>query len=126
MKTSEKVSRRKFFAGLGLSALGTVGLYAAYRLSNPQVPEIQSSITTINRVGSETSAVAFHAETMLENLMIPWSLAFAPDGRMFFTERVGRINVVASGSSKPSLFSEIPVENDSEGGLLGLALSPEF
>jgi len=44
---------------------------------------------------------------------------------MFFTERVGRINVVAPGSSKPSLFSDVPVENDGEGGLLGLALSPE-
>ena len=126
MRTSEKVSRREFFAGLGLSALGAAGVYAAYRLSNPQIPEIQSSITTISQVGSETSTVAFHAETVLGNLMIPWSLDFAPDSRMFFTERVGRINVVASGSSKPSLFSEISVENDGERGLLGLALSPEF
>jgi len=63
---------------------------------------------------------------MIENLMIPWSLAFSPDGRMFFTERVGRINVVAPGSSKPSLFFEIPVANEGEGGLLGLALSPDF
>jgi glucose/arabinose dehydrogenase len=126
LKASEKVSRRRFLAGLGLSALGAAGLYAAYRLSNPEVPEIQSSITTISQVDSQISTVAFHAETVFENLTIPWSLAFAPDGRMFFTERVGRVNVVASGSSKPSLFCEVSVENDGEGGLLGLALSPEF
>jgi len=126
LKSSENVSRRKFLAGLGLSALGVAGLYAAYRLSSPQVPEIQSSVTTLGQVGSQTSTVAFHAETVLENLMIPWSLAFAPDGRMFFTERVGRINVVASGGSKPTPFSELPAENVGEGGLLGLALSPEF
>lgn len=126
MKTSEKLSRRRFLAGLGVSALGVMGLYAAYRLSNPQVAEIQSSITTSSQVGSQTSTFAFRVETVLEDLMIPWSLALAPDGRMFFTERVGRINVVAPNSSKPSLFSEVPVENVGEGGLLGLALSPEF
>jgi len=126
LKVSEKTSRRKFLTGLGLSALGVAGVYAAYRLSNPQVPQVQSSITTVGQVSSQTSTVEFHAETVLENLMIPWSLAFAPDGRMFFTERVGRINVVAQGSSKPSLFSEVPVETDGEGGLLGLALSPKF
>jgi glucose/arabinose dehydrogenase len=126
MKTSEKVSRRRFLAGVGLSALGAAGLYAAYHLSSPQVPQTQSPIATTSKVDSQTNTVAFHPETVAENLMIPWSLAFAPDGRMFVTERMGRINVVASDSSKPSLFSDISVEHVGEGGLLGLALSPTF
>ena len=30
-------------------------------------------------------------EVVAENLKVPWAIDFAPDGRMFFTERVGKI-----------------------------------
>ena len=33
-------------------------------------------------------------ETVVTDLQVPWSLAFAPDGRLFVTERPGRVRVV--------------------------------
>ena len=69
----------------------------------------------------------FKAETVVRNLVVPWSVAFAPDGRLFVTERPGRVRVVENGVllGTPAL-----TVNDvfavGEAGLLGLALDPAF
>jgi glucose/arabinose dehydrogenase len=67
-------------------------------------------------------------ETVATALEAPWALAFAPDGRIFVTERPGRLRVVtADGSLEPEPLARIEeVAAEGEGGLLGLALDPEF
>ena len=64
-------------------------------------------------------------ETVAENLEVPWSIAFAPDGRIFVTERVGKLRVIESGE-----LNRQPVKildaGRGEGGLLGIALDPNF
>ncbi|MDR5693831.1 MAG: PQQ-dependent sugar dehydrogenase [Armatimonadota bacterium] len=62
----------------------------------------------------------------MRNLEIPWALDFAPDGRIFLTERPGRIRIVRDGRLDPRPWATLPVAHVGEGGLLGLALSPEF
>ena len=54
-------------------------------------------------------------------------MAFAPDGRLFVTERPGRVRIVnvATGASELALTIE-GVLAQGEGGGLGLALDPEF
>ena len=42
-------------------------------------------------------AVRFRVETVAANLEIPRSIVFAPDGRMIFTERPGRVRVSEGG-----------------------------
>ena len=63
-------------------------------------------------------------ETVADNLKIPWELVFAPDGRIFFTERDGNLWVIKNESLE--LVATFPTSRMSEGGLLGLALDPEF
>jgi glucose/arabinose dehydrogenase len=62
-----------------------------------------------------------------KGLEVPWAIAFAPDGRMFFTERPGRVRVVENGRLRPQ---PLAIVDDSvhrgEGGLMGLALHPQF
>ncbi|HEY5619287.1 MAG TPA: PQQ-dependent sugar dehydrogenase [Vicinamibacterales bacterium] len=71
--------------------------------------------------------VRFTANTVATNLEIPWSMAFAPDGRLFVTERPGRVRILdlASRSSELALTLD-DVYAEGEAGLLGLALDPEF
>src|SRR5687767_3068422 len=38
--------------------------------------------------------VRFRVETIATGLDIPWSLAFAPDGRLFIAERPGRVRIM--------------------------------
>ncbi len=60
-------------------------------------------------------------------LEVPWSIAFAPDGRIFVTERPGRLRVIVDGKLQPApLFTFADVASRSEEGLMGLALHPQF
>lgn len=64
-------------------------------------------------------------ETVAENLDIPWSIVWTPDGTIFFTERNGDLRVIQDGIvlEKPVLSLEV---GGSEGGLLGIALDPNY
>jgi aldose sugar dehydrogenase len=61
----------------------------------------------------------------LKDLDTPWQIAFAPDGRIFFTERPGRVRVVENGVLKTWLDLGNVVEQ-TESGLTGIALDPNF
>lgn len=69
----------------------------------------------------------FKVEKILGNLEVPWSITFGPSGEMYFTERSGRLSVLPAGAAKPVLIAEIDdVVHQGEGGLMGLALHPDF
>ncbi|GIW42679.1 MAG: hypothetical protein KatS3mg076_3256 [Candidatus Binatia bacterium] len=65
-------------------------------------------------------------ETYASGLEVPWSLAFSPDGRLFVSERPGRIRVVRDGVVDPEPWRVLPVLALGEGGLMGIALHPDF
>jgi glucose/arabinose dehydrogenase len=69
----------------------------------------------------------FGVQVLVTGLQIPWSLAFAPDGRLFITERPGRVRVFANGQllAEPALVLT-DVFTSGESGVLGLALHPDF
>lgn len=65
-------------------------------------------------------------DTVASGLEVPWDLDFAPDGRIFLTERSGRIRVVEDGVLRPEAWAELDVARRSELGLMGIALAPDF
>lgn len=71
--------------------------------------------------------VRFAVETAVTSLEVPWSMAFAPDGRLFLTERPGRVRILnlTTGGSELALTLD-GVFAQGEAGLLGIALDPEF
>jgi glucose/arabinose dehydrogenase len=72
-------------------------------------------------------AVQFRVETIAGSLQVPWSLSFAPDGRIIFTERPGRVRVIENGRLRTQPLAVIgDVESRSESGLMGLTLHPQF
>src|SRR5207244_4895017 len=76
------------------------------------------------------SAPRLIATTVQSGLSIPWDLAFAPDGRMFVTERVGNILIYASaapGAAQLANVFPVPTINASgESGLMSIELDPAF
>ncbi|MBV6713346.1 PQQ-dependent sugar dehydrogenase [Paenibacillus chitinolyticus] len=77
------------------------------------------------------SSEPYTPEVVASNLETPWAIDFAPDGRIFFTERnSGRVRVIVNGQLKSApvitLGSPFYYMPKSEGGLLGLALDPDF
>lgn len=73
---------------------------------------------------------AVQTETIGRNLETVWSLAFAPDGRLFLTERPGRIRVIRHDSLLPTPWATLAVHESAarniESGLMGLAIDPAF
>ncbi len=68
----------------------------------------------------------FQVEVVAENLEVPWALAFAPDGRLFITERRGRVRVVQDGRLLAEPWATLEVAAVSEAGLMGIAIDPNF
>lgn len=74
-----------------------------------------------------SSQTNFRVETVVSNLEVPWSIAWAPDGRMFFTERPGRVRIYEKGQLRSQPLLVVPdVEPSGESGLMSLALHPQF
>ena len=41
--------------------------------------------------------IGVKVDVIADNLKVPWGIDFASDGRIFFTERPGRVNVIEDG-----------------------------
>lgn len=66
-------------------------------------------------------------ETVAGGLQHPWGLAFLPDGRMLVTERVGTLRSVSAEGAVSEPLAGVPaVVAEGQGGLLDIALSPQF
>lgn len=99
-----------------------ITLCSAYACNQP--PPGRGSGETEAAVDSQTK---FRVETVIGNLEVPWSIVWAPDGRMFFTERPGRVRVYEKGQLKAQPVFVVPdVELSGESGLMSLELHPQF
>ncbi|TVP60446.1 MAG: hypothetical protein EA351_00630 [Gemmatimonadales bacterium] len=65
-------------------------------------------------------------EELASGLEVIWDLAPVPDGRLFLTERPGRIRVIEDGVLQVEPWFELDVEAREEAGLLGMTLSRDF
>jgi aldose sugar dehydrogenase len=70
------------------------------------------------------------SETVVSGLEVPWGIAFLPNGDLLVTERPGRIRLVRDYNGNAQLEDQpvatFDIPSTSEGGLLGIALHPEF
>lgn len=65
-------------------------------------------------------------EVVAEGLDVPWEIRFFPDGALLVTERVGRVLRIDPADGATEELGRLPVAQEGEGGLLGVALDPEF
>ena len=91
---------------------------------------VAALVTAAGAAAAQTpSSVRFTFRPIVRGAAFPTNLAFAPDGRAFYTEKdTGRIRVIAAdGALLDRPFATLPVDHTSqEMGLLGLALHPDF
>jgi glucose/arabinose dehydrogenase len=65
--------------------------------------------------------------SVVARLSHPWAIAFLPEGGMLITERPGRLRVVRQGVLDPQPIPGVPpVRTDGNGGLMDIALHPQF
>lgn len=80
------------------------------------------------RAPEEKLGVAFAQSTVVEGLVNPWAFAFLPDGRILVTEwKAGTFRIVGKdGTLSEPVSGAPPVANRGQGGLLDVALHPDF
>ncbi len=101
-------------------ALGgcTLALAAAMAIATP--------LTAQDRV-YQSERGPYRVVTVVPELQDPWSIAFLPDGDMLVTERPGRLRIVSGGVLQPEPIAGVPpVRYGGQGGLLDVALHPDF
>ncbi len=75
----------------------------------------------------QTERGAIRLVTVASELEHPWGMAFLPDGRALVTERPGRLRIVTlDGTVGPALGGVPAVDAVGQGGLLDVALDPDF
>jgi len=78
-------------------------------------------------VAASKNLPSMKVETVAENVEIVWSIVFAPDGRVFFAERPGRVRLIENGKLRAAPFFTVPdISLSDEGGLMGMTLHPKF
>jgi glucose/arabinose dehydrogenase len=107
-------------AGLTVTLAGaTAGVEgaAARTIGSVVTPELTTS-----------DGVRLGVQLVRDGLEMPSALAFTPDGRILVGERQGRVRVLEGGTveSAPTQLDDAIVASATDGGLIGLALDPDF
>ena len=94
-------------------------------------PVVSTSPSDTTSAGSTTTGPSPTSSpataTIAKDLDVPWGLAFLPDGSALVTLRdKGQLLQVRSGQQPTVLGAVRGVQPDGEGGLLGVAVSPDF
>jgi Glucose/sorbosone dehydrogenases len=93
------------------------GSSVSARVSAAPVPQFQALPAT------EDDLVV---QVVAQGLEIPWEIRFLPDGALLVTERSGRILRIDQATGAVKELGRLPVAHVGEGGLLGMALDPDF
>jgi aldose sugar dehydrogenase len=81
----------------------------------------------ITKAPAQPTRSGVKVETFAKGVASPWGMAFLPDGRVIVTERPGRMRLVARDGRVSAPLGGVPaVAAGGQGGLLDVALSPDF
>ncbi len=90
-------------------------------------PDDPGTVTgTLDPATSSPSGPVRVTGTVETDLEVPWGLAFLPDGSALVTERDRAVISLVDGGSRREVGTIAETSPTSEGGLLGLAVSPDF
>lgn len=115
---------------LGLSFLVFIVVLAiltgVYFKMNKNTPSLNTQNIPSNQT-TDSNADFPLTSIVAQNLEVPWAIAFLPDGNMLVTERPGRVQLVSPKNSQTTMIANLSqVKQIGEGGLLGIALDPDF
>lgn len=109
---SDRAWNRFSFVAMAIIVLNTI-FYSCKKSTDDQSPKDSDGLT-YTEVASKTDT--------------PWQITFIPDGRILFTERIGRVRVIENGQlkSEPYLNLRDSTTEAGEAGLTGIIVDPAF
>lgn len=86
------------------------------------------NMTNIKIKSIKSRQLPYNIEVIAENLNVPWAIDINDNGNIYFTERSGAIRIIENGklNPQPLITFTAPFISQGEGGLMGIALDPNF
>lgn len=119
----------------GMPAFGTLlsdeeirGLVADIRDAHEHAKSAPPrSVVALSGTVKKSELHPFRIETVVDQLQVPWGIAFLPDGKMLVSERPGRLRVIEVGRGIVQTITGLPkVWERQDGGLLDVAVHPDY
>ncbi len=115
------------FAAAACGARTQAASHADWQTAAPNARGQSPAFAGQTRAPAMHSQFAIREQVIARGLAYPWGIAFLPDGRMLVTERDGRIRIITQqGSVSAPLLNLPPVAVGGQGGLLDIAVTPDF
>ncbi|QRF53600.1 PQQ-dependent sugar dehydrogenase [Rhizobium rosettiformans] len=93
----------------------------------PNAPDQQPAFSGQTRAPQPPESVSIQTEVVAEGLPHLWAMEFLPDGRMLVTAKQGAMHIIGTdGTAGPEIANVPEVLADGQGGLLDVALAPDF
>jgi glucose/arabinose dehydrogenase len=121
--------RTPLLAATAIAAAGPVFAQSGEPVAQgaPNAPEFEPAFEAQTRAPAADSEVRLAQETVAEGLVHPWGIAVLPEGGALVTERPGRLRHVAADGAVSEPIAGLPeVHAVEQGGLLDVALGPDF
>ncbi|MEO6718905.1 MAG: PQQ-dependent sugar dehydrogenase [Ferruginibacter sp.] len=79
------------------------------------------------RAAAVKTQTPFEGKLLTKDLKKPWGIVSLPDGRLLITEKDGSMRIATTtGTLSAPITGLLPVDNDGQGGLLGVTTDPGF
>ena len=93
----------------------------------PNSPQYKPAFQGQTRVAGVKTQAALDAKVLTDKLVNPWGIVSLPDGRFLITEKAGAMRIATSNGEVSAPITGLPKVNDNgQGGLLGLNIDPDF
>jgi aldose sugar dehydrogenase len=132
MRTSTRIAALALalLAGAGACGAGSRGQAPAGAPvdQGPPNTEFKPAFPGQTRAPAVRTRTPLQVTTIASGFDKPWAIAFLPDRRMLVTEKpTGRLFIVRpDGTKSPPVAGLPPVDGRNQGGLLGVALGPDY
>lgn len=95
--------------------------------TNPPNSDYKPAFPGQTRIAGVKTTTPYEAKVLTTALKHPWGLVPLPDGRFLITEKEGNFRIATTtGTLSAPITGAPPVNASGQGGLLGLALDPQF
>ncbi|SFI91182.1 Glucose/arabinose dehydrogenase, beta-propeller fold [Kaistella treverensis] len=101
-------------------------------MQNPETaaknsPEYNPAFPGQTRIEGVKTNTAYNVEVVNSNLNKPWGIANLPDGRFIVTDKTGYMTILSADGKSLNKVEGLPkVDDRGQGGLLDVALDPDF
>lgn len=110
-----------------LASLAASPALAEMNDAAPNATGQQPAFEGQTRAPALTDDIALTQTTLAEKLEHPWGMALLPDGATLITERPGRLRLLSAEGALSEPLKGVPeVDNRQQGGLLDVAIAPDF